>query len=155
MTLLLWCILVMVLTAFFDNAQAKTVYKYVDPQTGTVTYTDVPPKDMSNVHKQQVSRRSSASARTEQLVARMRRLLTHYDRLYEDPLNMRPEYRAAPSQLVTRQGPQITIARDGPQDPGVCGQLLAYQFGDVGLLSRRPWAGEQRDVTYYRNRYGC
>lgn len=136
-------------------AEAKTIYKYVDPQTGTVMYTDVPPKDMMNVHRQEtVSRRSSASARTDQLVARMRRLVGHYDRLYEDPVNMRfPS--PAPSESVTSTGPQITIARDGPQDPAVCRQLLAYQFGDVGLQGRRPWASEQRDVTYYRNRYGC
>ncbi len=135
-------------------AEAKTIYKYVDPQAGTVTYTDVPPTDMTNVHRQEtVSRRYDASARTDQLVARMRRLLTHYDRLYQDPVNMRP-LSVAPYVSVTR-GPQVTIARDEPKDPGVCRQLLAYQFGDVGLLSRRPWAGEQRDVTYYRNRYGC
>ena len=136
-------------------AEAKTVYKYVDPQTGTVMYTDVPPKDMMNVHRQEtVSRRSSASARTDQLVARMRRLLVHYDKLYDDPVNMRFPSPAL-SGSVTRRGPQITIARDGPEDPGVCRQLLAYQFGDVGLQGRRPWASEQRDVTYYRNRYGC
>lgn len=136
-------------------AEAKTIYKYVDPQTGTVMYTDVPPKDMVNVHRQEtVSRRSSASARTEQLVARMRRLLTHYDTLYEDPANMRfPSL--APSGFVTNGGPHITIARDGPEDSTVCRQLLRYQFGDVGLHGRRPWASEQRDVTYYRNRYGC
>ena len=140
-------------------ADAKTIYKYVDPQTGTVMYTDVPPKDMVNVHRQEtVSGRSSASARTAQLVARMRRLLTHYDTLYEDPANMRAPSLAtslAPSEFVTRTGPQITIARDGPEDPSVCRQLLRYQFGDVGLHGRRPWASEQRDVTYYRNRYGC
>ncbi len=150
-----WCVMVMAITAWADNAYSKTVYKYVDPLTGTVTYTDVPPKDMTNVHRQQtVSRRSSASARTDYLVARMRRLVGHYDRLYEDPVNMRfPS--PAPSESVTSTGPQITIARNGPQDPAVCRQLLAYQFGDVGLQGRRPWASEQRDVTYYRNRYGC
>ena len=134
--------------------QGKTIYKYVDTENGTVTYSDVQPTDMTNVHRQEtVSRRYDASARTDQLVARMRRLLTHYDRLYQDPVNMRP-LSVAPYVSVTR-GPQVTIARDEQKDPGVCRQLLAYQFGDVGLLSRRPWASEQRDVTYYRNRYGC
>lgn len=153
--LALWCIVVLTITAWADNAHSKTIYKYVDPQTGTVMYTDVPPKDMMNVHRQEtVSRRSSASARTNQLVARMRRLLGHYDKLYADPGNMRFPSPAL-SGSVTSRGPQITIARDGPQDSGVCRQLLAYQFGDVGLQGRRPWASEQRDVTYYRNRYGC
>ena len=135
-------------------AESKTIYKYVDPETGTVMFTDVPPKDMVNVHTQEFSRRSDASTRTDQLVARMRRLLGHYDTLYEDPANMRAP-SPAPSRSVTRTGPQITIARDGPEDPTVCRQLLRYQFGDVGLHGRRPWASEQRDVTYYRNRYGC
>jgi hypothetical protein len=135
-------------------AESKTIYKYVDPETGTVMFTDVPPRSMVNVHRQEVSRRSDASTRTDQLVARMRRLLTHYDTLYQDPTNMRVT-SPAPSGSVTSIGPQITIARDGPEDPAVCSQLLRYQFGDIGLHGRRPWASEQRDVTYYRNRYGC
>lgn len=149
-------VLAMAAGIWVNAAQAKTIYKYVDAQDGTVTYTDVPPKDMTNVHRQKtVSRRYDASARTDELVAGMRRLLTHYDLLYSDPVNMRPEYRSAPIQSVTTIGPQVTIARDGPEDPGVCRQLLAYQFGDVGLLGRRAWANEQREAVFYRNRYGC
>lgn len=136
---------------FSSCAEAKTVYKYVDSETGITTYADVQPKDMTNVYRKEFSRRYDASTRTDQLVARMRLLLTHYDRLYQDPVNL----YVAPSQPVTREGPQVTIAQDGPSDPGVCRQLLGYQFGDIGLLGRRPWASEQRDVTYYRNRYGC